>query len=544
MKLLELLRRESDLPLRKLIVIAGISGLSNALVLATINRGAGQAAEGKQGWAIVIVFCALIAIYSVGVRYFMKTATREVELLLDRIRIRLGDKVRRCDLGPLEQIGTTVIYAGISKETSAISQTALGAIVALQSAVLIAFTSVYVAALSLTAFLLTALTTVLIARMFLRRNAAVSIEQHETLQRENELFDLLTHILDGFKEVRLNRARSDDLFEHFVRISNSARRLRIRTLASVTQSFVLSQVSFYLLMGVIVFVVPRFSTTYSDDIVKIATAVLFLAAPLAGLISTLPSIASSNAAVENLVRLEALLDESLSARAYRVDALPPLREFREISLERVVFRYEDASGATFSVGPIDFTLRAGETVFIAGGNGSGKSTFLKLFTTLYFPQQGVIRLDGEVVYPDSYEAYRSLFSTVFTDFHLFDRLYGLYAVSPDEVNRQLAHIEMTGKTRVVDSAFDTLDLSTGQRKRLALLISILEDRAIYIFDEMAADQDPAFRRKFYKEILPLLKKAGKTVLAVTHDDKYFDDADRLLKMDEGRLIPYAHALHS
>jgi putative ATP-binding cassette transporter len=538
MKLLELLRRETNLPVHRLVAIAAVSGLSNALVLATINAGAAMAAQRQHSLAIALCFVAFVAIYSIGLRYFMRTTMRELETLLDRIRLRIADKVRHCDLGPLEQIGTTVIYAGITKETTAISQAALGVIVGLQSGVLIAFTAIYVAVLSPLAFVLTAITTYLIARIFLRRNEQLNREQHETLTRENELFDLLTHLLDGFKEVRLNRKRSDDLFQHFVRISNSARRLKTRTMAAVSRSFVLSQVSFYLLLGIIVFVVPRFSATYSQDIVKIATAVLFLTGPLAGLISIVPSIAASNAAVENLGRLETILDESLSARSRHATALPPLQTFREISLDHVMFHYEDAAGATFSIGPIDFEIHPGETVFIAGGNGAGKSTFLKLFTALYFPQQGVIRLDDKIVGPDTYEAYRSLFSTVFTDFHLFDRLYGLYDVPAAEVNRQLELIEMEGKTRVIDSAFDTLDLSTGQRKRLALLISILEDRAIYIFDEMAADQDPAFRRKFYKEILPLLKQNGKTIVAVTHDDKYFGDADRLLRMDEGRLVPY------
>jgi putative ATP-binding cassette transporter len=364
------------------------------------------------------------------------------------------------------------------------------------------------------------------------------------MRRENELFELLTHLLEGFKEVRLNRARSDSLFMHFVRISDSAMRMKIRTMAEICRSFILSQVSFYLLMGVIVFIVPRFSMTFSDEIVKVAAAVLFLTGPLSGLISMVPALAMSNAAVENIERLDTILEQSLSARAKRLTRVRPLQTFHEISLERVVFRYEDAAGSAFTVGPIDFTVRPGEIVFIAGGNGSGKSTFLKLFTGLYFPQEGVIRLDGTVIDADSYDRYRSLFSTVFTDFHLFDRLYGLYDVSEEEVERRLDLIEMRGKTHVVDSAFDTLELSGGQRKRLALLISMLEDRAIYIFDEMAADQDPPFRRKFYKEILPLLRQSGKTVVAVTHDDKYFADADRLLKMDEGKIVHYELALTS
>jgi putative ATP-binding cassette transporter len=205
-----------------------------------------------------------------------------------------------------------------------------------------------------------------------------------------------------------------------------------------------------------------------------------------------------------------------------------------------VFHYEDRTGSTFTVGPIDLKIHPREIVFIAGGNGSGKSTLLKLLTALYFPQQGVIRLDGKPLTPRTYDSYRSLFSTVFTDFHLFDRLYGLYDVPVEEIDRQLELIELTGKTRVVDSAFDTLDLSGGQRKRLALLISLVEDRPICIFDEVAADQDPGFRRKFYTEIVPMLKSAGKTVIVVTHDDKYFGDADRLLKMDEGRLTGNDH----
>src|SRR5205814_10593786 len=121
-------------------------------------------------------------------------------------------------------------------------------------------------------------------------------------------------------------------------------------------------------------------------------------------------------------------------------------------------------------------------------------------------------------------------------YHLFDRLYGLLDVPQEEVEHALAFVELTGKTRVIDSIFETLELSGGQRKRLALLVSLLEDRPICMFDEMAADQDPAFRRKFYKEILPLLREQGRTVIAVTHDDKYFGDADRLLKMDEGRFV--------
>ena len=87
--------------------------------------------------------------------------------------------------------------------------------------------------------------------------------------------------------------------------------------------------------------------------------------------------------------------------------------------------------------------------------------------------------------------------------------------------------------------FNTVDLSTGQRKRLALIVSLLEKRPILLLDEWAADQDPEFRRKFYFDLLPALHRAGVTVVVVTHDDRYLDEMDlpaRRLRMDEGRFV--------
>jgi putative ATP-binding cassette transporter len=353
------------------------------------------------------------------------------------------------------------------------------------------------------------------------------------MKRENQLFDVLTQMLEGFKEVRLNRARSDDLFRHYETISHSVAELKSTSMAQASTMFVLSQVWFYLLLGAIVFVVPRLSPSFDAQVLQVTTAVLFMVGPISSLVGAGQSLASSDAAVDNINDIEATLDRSVSPFVEHVE---PWTEFETISFEDVVFHYGDDTGGTFTVGPINLTIRVGETLFIAGGNGSGKSTFLKLLAALYFPSQGTIRVDGRVLTADQYDSYRSLFSTVFTNFHLFDRLYGLYDVPQADIDRQLALVELSDKTAVVDAAFHTLDLSGGQRKRLSLLVSLLEDRPIYIFDEMAADQDPAFRRKFYKEILPLLKRAGKTVVAVTHDDKYFGDADRLLKMDEGRLV--------
>ncbi|MBM3779490.1 MAG: cyclic peptide export ABC transporter [Acidimicrobiia bacterium] len=556
MKLLELLRRESTVSMRGLLLLAGVAGISNALVLAVINTATGGMQAGAAGTSsstasgaaqavttgngrYALLFIVIMAIYAVSQLRLYTSATSEIEKILDRVRVRVADKIRRCELLPVEEIGQTLIYAGVTKETQTISQAATLVIMAAQAGVLVVFTAFYVAYLSLIAFLLTATITVILSFIHVRRSRAMNVVMHELSVRENDLFDTLRHFLDGFKEVRMNRGRSDDLFAHFTRISSEATARKCYTHEQIARTFIFSQLSFYALLGVIVFLVPRLSQTYSDSVVNITAAVLFLIGPITTIVGTVPNLAVADAAVDNVASLESSLDRALSSG---FDRLAPKHGFREIAFEDVVFHYEDGdTREAFTVGPINLTLKAGESVFIAGGNGSGKSTFLRLLTSLYHPQQGVIRVDGVVLRPEAYESYRSLFSAVFTDYHLFDRLYGLAGVPQAEIDGTIEHLELTGKVRVEDGRFDTLDLSGGQRKRLALLVSLLEDRPVYVFDEMAADQDPAFRRKFYEEILVELTAGGRTVVAVTHDDKYFGAADRLLKMDEGRFVSDARA---
>jgi putative pyoverdin transport system ATP-binding/permease protein len=199
----------------------------------------------------------------------------------------------------------------------------------------------------------------------------------------------------------------------------------------------------------------------------------------------------------------------------------------------------NGSGETnggFSIGPLDLTINRGETIFLVGGNGSGKTTTLKLLTGLYVPQSGVIKVDHDIVGRHNVQRYRELFSTVFTQFHLFDRLYGLEHVKDEQVNELLDELQLTGKTRFENGRFTTTELSTGQRKRLALAVCLLEGADILVFDEWAADQDPHFRKYFYEQVLRRLKAQGITIIAATHDDRYWHLADRVIRMEYGVAV--------
>jgi putative ATP-binding cassette transporter len=99
----------------------------------------------------------------------------------------------------------------------------------------------------------------------------------------------------------------------------------------------------------------------------------------------------------------------------------------------------------------------------------------------------------------------------------------------------LERLHLNHKVTIKDGVFSTTQLSQGQRKRLALLCAYIEDRPFYLFDEWASDQDPLFKEVFYTQLLPELRSLGKAVLVITHDDRYFGVADRLIKLDYGRI---------
>jgi putative ATP-binding cassette transporter len=287
-----------------------------------------------------------------------------------------------------------------------------------------------------------------------------------------------------------------------------------------------------------VFIAPNFGGSAGSATTKAILALLFVVGACFGLVQSIPMLTSANAATDRIAQLETDLLATAQSADLSVAELP--KRFDKIELHNLFFRYFDTSAETaFQVGPVDFTLQSGDLVFITGGNGSGKSTFLKLLAGLYVPESGEIMLDGIRIDDSTREIYRALITAIFVDYHLFLRLYGISDPDPAEVDRLLTQFRLSAKTRLSDGEFRTLDLSGGQRKRLALIVALLEKRPILLLDEWTSDQDPEFRRRFYHELLPALNQAGATIVAVTHDDRYLSELDfpaRRLRMDEGRFV--------
>jgi len=519
--------------LPKLLFMSGLGGISTAAILGAINSGL---QNGSTLWAATLFIVALFLFIKTQ-SYVTITTTAEIEAIIHKIRVRLMDQIRHSELLALEDVGRARIVAAITSDTAVLTQASNMLAFTVQGAVLIVFVAIYVAFLSVAAILTTIVVVSIAAVIFHQKNRRLVSEKQRAAAWERRLFDRLTDFLDGFKEVRLNSARSADLFADAVDVSRTAANIKINTQAETFRMIVTSQISMYVLLGAVVFVAPQFSDTLGGAaLTKTTTALMFIVGACFGLVQSIPILLNANASADRLVQLE----NALRAAAAQPREVPTVKRFDTIEMRNINFRYVDKfSESAFKIGPIDFTLHPGELVFITGGNGSGKSTFLRVLSGIYAPESGEIILDGRHIDNSNRDDYRALMSAIFFDYHLFRRLYGVPDPDPGEVNRLLELFRLSAKTGLVDGEFRTLELSGGQRRRLALIVSLLEKRPILLLDEWTAEQDPEFRRKFYDELLPDLMKAGATVVVITHDDRYLDELDlpaRRIRMDEGKIV--------
>jgi putative pyoverdin transport system ATP-binding/permease protein len=538
MTFFQLVRREMQGSLYRLVVMSAIAGASNSAMLAAISSGAQIATSGRPSLWTAAMFLISLFIFVKSQHYLLITATAEMEAIIHRLRLRLIERVRNCELLALEAVGRAEVISTIGQETASLKQASNTLVFTVQGVLLILFVAIYIAFLSLTAFLVTTTAVIVTGAFYHAKGRALTSGVREATSWEVRLFDRLNDFLAGSKEVRLNRGRSDDLFEDTVEISRNAANIKIRTQSETYQRMVFAQTSMYMIIAVMVFVVPALSDVPAAGVMKGTMALIFVVGAFFGLIQAIPILAAANSAADSIEQLEKRL--LAGAKAPQTEPAGTVKRFAMIEMRDIEFTYLDKSSeVTFHLGPVNFTLHSGELVFIVGGNGSGKSTFLKLLAGLYEPDAGEILLDDIRVSTETLEHFRSLIAAIFSDYHLFHRLFGIRDVAPGEIDRFLKEFKLQDKTCVTDSEFSTIDLSGGQRKRLALVVSILEKRPILLLDEWTAEQDPEFRRHFYHDILPALQQAGKTVVMNTHDDRYLDELTlpaRRLRMDEGRFV--------
>ncbi len=356
-----------------------------------------------------------------------------------------------------------------------------------------------------------------------------------TLARESRdsLMQAFRTTTDGLKELKMSRSRRDELLA--VDVEGAASRVKHHSLAATRQYLLLdawSQVLFYSMIASVLLFFPRDVPQSTEILTGYIFAALYVMNPVWSIIGAVPTFTNGIASLRKIDKLGITLVEEFSESGRDpVEIRKP-----RIRLDEIEFSYSasDDQEEVFKLGPIRFALQPGEIVFVVGGNGSGKTTLIKVLAGLYAPTNGKIWIDDQLLSEAHYQWYREHFSIVFSDFFLFDRLLGASGPDVDEIaNRYLAELGLDDKVKIFEKTFSTTQLSQGQRKRLALLTALVEARPICIFDEWAADQDPSYKQIFYTHLLPRLKADGRSIVVITHDDRYFHLGDRIVRIEDG-----------
>ena len=528
-------------PKRTLLVLLAtglLSGVCSAGLLAVVNVLVHQTGGVPRALALLFAALAVAKIAAHGVSQLSLVYLVQ-DAVLD-LGLKLCAQVTRTSLRTLEKKGPSHILAVLTDDVGTVAW-ALQCVpgITINGAVLVGG-AVYLAWLSWTIFLGVVglmLVGTLTYKILHDRAFRVIYAARES---RASLFRHFRSLTEGIKELLMHRGRREAfLSEDLTHTALSLRHLNLVATKQYMIADAWTQFLFYGLIGAILLVFADLLKLPGESLTGYVFTILYLMNPLWAVIGTVPTLIRGQVALEKIEGLALGFDSLEEDREADMGFLPQTLQTASLELEGVVFSYEDDGPGNdrFVLGPVDFRLGPGDLVFIVGGNGSGKSTFVKLLVGLYPQRLGEIRLGGRPIADSNRDWYRQHFSVVFSDFYLFEKFLGLDKKTLDvRAQMYLRRLALDQKVQVTDQRLSTTDLSQGQRRRLALLTAYLEDRPFYVFDEWAADQDPQYKEVFYTELLPELRARGKAVAVITHDDRYFHLGDRIIKLDEGKIV--------
>jgi putative ATP-binding cassette transporter len=527
------------LPWLSLSVLAGmLAGGATVALLATINEVLNR--PGGMGGGLLLTFIALCATALVG-RAVSDISTNLVgQRLVAQVRKRLAQKILAAPIDALERYRTHRLMPVLTQDVDMISDVAFTAAASVIALAITLGCLGYLAYLSPALFGMLAVALVIGVAIQGLAQARGIAGFWEARDHEERLHKAYRGISEGAKELRMHRQRRTRLFQDQIEGTVDAiRDINWRAINTYVLASAFGSALFFLLIALILGW-AAFRTMAPEVLSGFVLVLLFLKGPIDQIAGALPSVGRARVAFQRIQDLsERFANPEPHLDLARPDApaesAPALKEGIELRGVRYAFEAPEG-GERFELGPLDLRLRRGELCFVVGDNGSGKTTLIKLLLGLYAPHAGEVVLDGVPVTPQGRDDYRQLFTTVFADFHLFEDLAGEAGAGWSQAALPyLERLEIAHKVSVKDGVFNTLDLSTGQRKRLALVHAYLEGRPVLVFDEWAADQDPSFRHLFYTELLPELRAKGHLLVVISHDDRYFHLADRVVRMQAGRI---------
>ncbi|HYO16409.1 MAG TPA: cyclic peptide export ABC transporter [Thermoanaerobaculia bacterium] len=531
MKLAAFLLRSSPGIFLLAILAGAASGVTNTGLLILINRVLGGDGPPPGYVWMFLGLCLAVPVTRIASHYL---AVRLGQEAVQRLRVQLSRKILASPLRHLENLGTHRLLATLTDDIGTVSNTLVHIPALFINGTIVMGCLAYLGFLSPRAFLVLLGFLVVGVFGYILPTSAGAARIRLAREERDGLFDLFRAVTSGTKELKLHQRRRAGFLRLLEQTSRRLAALNVSSQTIFAAASTWGQLLGFVLVGLLPLVPGDVFAMDRAALIGYSIVLLYMTTPLQVILNSFAQLAQANVAVSKIERLGLSLLVSEEEASTAVSAAPG---WRFLELVGVRHSYSGETGEErFTLGPLDLRFEPGELVFVIGGNGSGKTTFAKVLTGLYLPEAGEIRVDGRPVTESDRERYRERFSVVFSDFFLFERLLGLEAPELDRAAREyLRTLHLEGKVRIEQGVFSTTALSQGQRKRLALLTAYLEDRPIYLFDEWAADQDPGFKEIFYRRLLPDLQARGKTIFVISHDDRYFHLADRLIKLEFGAV---------
>jgi putative ATP-binding cassette transporter len=454
-----------------------------------------------------------------------------------RLRKTLVNRILNTSIERQEQLGSTDIYNVLTRDVTMVSNATRQLPVALYNSLLVLAGLVYLCWLSPLLFIFVCIVVVL--GVWTDSMLTSKLQKMLTKVRllEDKLFHHYQGIVEGRNELALNQKRRHVLFnEQFLPTAETSRQEASNAEMLWAINLNWTTLLIFCLIGVVFFLGLTLDGIGQETVIGYILAIMFLRTPLSMILDSIPAVIRGNVALQAIQRLSLSEDESTGTSDKESTIT-----FESLSLVNSQYQYPEQNGEKgFVLGPINFEVNRGELIFLVGGNGSGKSTLAKMLTGLYLPTAGKTLLNNKEITLNNVSDLRTCFSAIFSNFFLFSDVVDAQGSSSDDerISYYLARLAIKSKVSVSQGQLSTTSLSQGQRKRLALVLLYMENRQVLLLDEWAADQDPVFREVFYREILPELQQSGKTIIAISHDDHYFDVADRIYKLDCGHLARF------
>ncbi len=520
-----------------LAVITGIvSGLGSAALIGLINTELHATSSDFRltvfhfaGLAVLVIFTQIFS--TIAIMRAGQTAARN-------LRMELSRRIINAPLRLLQQLGAPRLLANLTDDVAVLIESFQ---LIPQMCINISWVLgclIYLSWLSWQLFMIV-LVIIAFGIMIYHLSTVKAIKPLRVAREQGDaLFAHFRGLIYGIKEIKLNLQRRRAFLEDVLYpTAETCRREIISAMTLFVLAGIFGTTLLYFLIGFILFEAVGWQSVTSEIASGFTLTLLYMMAPLTAALGGLPAFSRASVALGkiNYLKKELIKQAEVSIELKLTETS---EHSGKLELMAVTHQYmREGDEHKFTLGPLNLTFQPGELVFITGGNGSGKSTLALLLVGLYSPESGQIRLNGIEIDENNRENYRQYFAVVFSDFYLFESLLGLMAENLDHrVRSYLSELKLDHKVTVTNGIFSTIELSQGQRKRLALITAYLEDRPFYVFDEWAADQDPLFKELFYTVILNDLRTRGKTVIVITHDEQYFHLADRCIRLENGQVV--------